>query len=128
MSVQVGYAASSGGVYPRYLLVVSLPLCLAIAAGLAVRPRLLVPAWTALTLLDLAVWLSVELAGPAPPGYYSELPLPAAVAGVLAAAAVATSAVLALGVVAAASAPANRAVARTAATPAATTTTPTTTS
>lgn len=96
VSVQVGYAASSGGVYPRYLLVVSLPLCLAIAAGLAVRPRLLVSAWTAVTVLDLAVWLSVELATPPDPGYYSELPLPAAVVGVLAASAVVGSAVLAL--------------------------------
>lgn len=128
VSVQVGYAASSGGVYPRYLLVVSLPLCLAIAAGLSVRPRRLVPAWTALTLLDLVVWLSVELAGPAPPGYYSELPLPAAVVGTLAAAAVATSAVLALRAVAAGSAPANRAVASTAAMPTTTTTTPAATS
>jgi hypothetical protein len=96
LAVQVVYASSSGGVYPRYLLVVSLPLCLAIAAGLAARPHLLVPAWTAVTLLDLAVWLSVELATPAEPRYYDELPVPAAVVGVVAAAAVAGSAVLAL--------------------------------
>lgn len=114
VTVQVTYAASSGGVYPRYLLVVSLPLCLAIAAGLAVRPGRLVPAWTALTLLDLAVWLTVELTTPAPPGYYAELPLPAAAVGVLAAGAVAVSAALALR--------ANRAVATTAAIPPATTT------
>lgn len=96
VSVQIVYASSSGGVYPRYLLVVCLPLCLAIAAGLAVRPRLLLPAWTALTVLDLAVWLSVELATPAAPGYYEELPLPAAVVGGAAAVAVACSASLAL--------------------------------
>lgn len=103
VAVQVTYASSSGGVYPRYLLVVSLPLCLAIAAGLAVRPRLLVPAWTAVTVADLALWLSVELATPPQPGYYAELPLPAAIVGVVAVAAVVGSAVLA-----------NRAVATTA--------------
>ncbi len=96
VSVQVGYASSSGGVYPRYLLVVALPLCLAIAAGLALRPRRLLLAWTAVTLLDLVVWLSVELATPAEPGFYDELPLPAAVVGALAGAAVVGSAVLAL--------------------------------
>ena len=100
VSVQVGYAASGGGVYPRYLLVVALPLCLAITAGLTARPRLLVPAWTAVTLLDLAVWLSAELTTPPQPGYYGELPLPATVVGVLAAAAVVGSAVLALRAVA----------------------------
>ena len=127
VTVQVTYAASSGGVYPRYLLVVSLPLCLAIAAGLSVRPRLLVPAWTALTLLDLGVWLAVELAAPAPPGYYSELPLPAAVVGVLAAGAVAASSGLALRAVREV-ARANRTAATSAETPTAETTTPTSTS
>lgn len=96
VSVQVGYASNSGGVYPRYLLVVALPLCLAIATGLAVRPRLLLPAWTALTLLDLAVWLPLELVTPKGMGFYPALPLPAAVVGLLAALAVAGSAVLAL--------------------------------
>lgn len=129
VTVQVTYAASSGGVYPRYLLVVSLPLCLAIAAGLAVRPRLLVPAWTALTLLDLAVWLSVELATPAPPGYYAEPALPAAVVGVLAAGAVAVSSALALRAVGdPGTTRANRAAATTAAIPPATTATQTSTS
>ncbi len=129
VTVQVTYAASSGGVYPRYLLVVSLPLCLAIAAGLAVRSRLLVPAWTALTVADLAVWLSVELVTPAPPGYYADLPLPAAVVGVLAAGAVAVSSTLALRAVRDSGATrANRAVATTAAIAPATTTTPTATS
>lgn len=129
LSVQVGYAASSGGIYPRYLLVVSLPLCLAIAAGLATRPRRLLPAWTALTVLDLVVWLSVELATPAEPGYYDELPLPAAVVGVAAAAAVVGSAVLAframreIGM-----ARANRAAATTAAAPTTSVTDPTSTS
>lgn len=127
VTVQVTYAASSGGVYPRYLLVVSLPLCLAVAAGLTVRPRLLVPAWTALTLLDLAVWLAVELAAPAPPGYYAELPLPAAVVGVLAAGAVAASSALALRAVREVTR-ANRTAAASAATPTAETARPTSTS
>src|SRR5690606_13363514 len=82
------------GVYPRYLLVVSLPLCLAIAAELAVRPRLLVPAWTAVTVADLALWLSVELATPPQPGYYAELPRPAVVGGAVAVAPVVGSALL----------------------------------
>jgi hypothetical protein len=126
VSVQVAYASSSGGVYPRYLLVVSLPLCLAIAAGLAVRPRLLVPAWTALTVLDLAVWLTVELVTPPEPGYYSEPPLLAAVAGGVAAAAVVCSAVLALGAVREIGvARVNRAAATTAATPTSSATDPT---
>lgn len=124
--VQVAYASSGGGVYPRYLLVVSLPLCLAIAAGLAVRPRLLVPAWTAVTVLDLAVWLSVELATPSEPGYYDELPLPAVVVGVVAAAAVVCSASLALRAVSEAGrARAQRTTASTAATPTTTVTDPT---
>jgi hypothetical protein len=125
VSVQVAYAASSGGVYPRYLLVVSLVLCLAIAAGLAVRPRLLVPAWTALTVLDLAVWLSVELATPPEPGRYGEASLPAAVVGVLAAAAVVGSAAFALRAVRELSAArANRADATTATAPTTTVTDP----
>lgn len=129
VSVQVGYASSSGGVYPRYLLVVALPLCLAIAAGLAARPRLLVPAWTALTVLDLAVWLSVELVTPPEPGYYSELPLPAAAAGVVAAVAVVGSAVLALRAVREiGSTRENRAAATTAATPTSRVTDPASTS
>ncbi|MDR7384068.1 hypothetical protein J2S48_003583 [Promicromonospora iranensis] len=129
VSVQVVYASSSGGVYPRYLLVVSLPLCLAIAAGLAVRPRLLVPAWTALTVLDLGVWLTVELVTPPEPGYYSEPPLLAAVAGGVAAAAVVCSAVLALGAVREVGvARANRAAPTTAATPTTSTTETTSTS
>jgi hypothetical protein len=129
VSVQVAYAASSGGVYPRYLLVVSLALCLAIAAGLAVRPRLLVPAWTALTVLDLVVWLAVELATPPEPGYYDEASLPAAVVGVLAAAAIVGSAALALRAVREISAArANRAEATTAAAPTTAVTDPTSTS
>ncbi|MCP2284461.1 4-amino-4-deoxy-L-arabinose transferase [Promicromonospora umidemergens] len=129
VSVQVAYAASSGGVYPRYLLVVSVALCLAIAAGLAVRPRLLVPAWTAVTVLDLAVWLSVELATPSEPGYYAEASLPAAVVGVLAAATIVGSAVLALRAVRELSAArANRTDATTAAAPTTTVTDPTSTS
>lgn len=129
VSVQVAYASSSGGVYPRYLLVVSLPLCLAIAAGLAVRPRLLVPAWTAVTVLDLAVWLSVELATPPEPGYYDEASVPAAVVGVLAVAAIVGSAALALRAVRALGGTrANRAEATTAAAPTATVTDPTSTS
>jgi hypothetical protein len=128
-SVQVVYASSSGGVYPRYLLLVSLPLCLAITAGLAVRPHLLLPAWTALILLDLAVWLSVELATPAEPGYYDGLSLPAAVVGVAAAAAVVGSAALALRAVKEiGTVRANRTDASTAAIPARTTTDPTSTS
>lgn len=129
VSVQVGYASSSGGVYPRYLLVVALPLCLATAAGLAVRPRLLVPAWTALTVVDLAVWLTVELATAPEPGYYSELPLPAAVTGGVAAGAVVGSAALALRAVREIGvARENRAAATTAATPTTSTTDPTSTS
>lgn len=123
--VQVAYASSSGGVYPRYLLVVALPLCLAIAAGLAVRPRLLVPAWTAVTVLDLAVWLTVELATPAAPGYYDELPLPAAAVGGLAAVAVVCSASLTLRAIREAGvARADRTTASTAATPTTSTTDP----
>ncbi len=127
--VQVAYASSGGGVYPRYLLVVSLPLCLAIAAGLATRPRLLVPAWTAANLLDLAVWLSVELATPAEPGYYDELPFPAVVVGVVAVAAAVCSASLALRAVSETGrARAQRTTASTAATPTSTATDPTSTS
>lgn len=126
VSVQVVYASSSGGVYPRYLLVVSLPLCLAVAAGLAVRSRLLVPAWATVTVLDLAVWLSVELATPPEPGYYAEPLLSAAVVGVLAAAAVGCSATLALRAVRdGGAAPANRTAATTAAAPTTSATDPT---
>lgn len=129
VSVQVVYTSSSGGVYPRYLLVVALPVCLGVAAGLAVRPRLLLPAWTALTVLDLAVWLSVELATPSAPGYYDELPLPAALVGGVAGAAVVASAALALRVLAPTGvARENRAAASTAAIPTTSTTAPTSTS
>lgn len=79
--VQVLFAANGGGVYPRYLLPVALPVCLAVAAGLAWRPRLLVPLWTAVATADLAVWLSIELSTPAEPGRYSEPVVLAATAG-----------------------------------------------
>jgi hypothetical protein len=84
VTMQVLYAANGGGVYPRYLLVVSLPLCLAVAAGLSTRlPRYLL-AWTTITLADLVVWLVVELTSAPPAGYYAELPVPAAIVAVLA--------------------------------------------
>jgi hypothetical protein len=92
VAMQVLYAASSGGVYPRYLLVVSLPLCLAVAAGLSTRLRRYLPVWTAITLADLVVWLAVELSSAPPAGYYPELPVPAAVVAALACGAAAVSA------------------------------------
>jgi hypothetical protein len=79
VTMQVLYAASSGGVYPRYLLVVALPLSLAIASGLSTRLRRYLPVWTAITLADLAIWLVVELSAAPPAGYYAELPVAAAV-------------------------------------------------
>jgi hypothetical protein len=92
VTMQVLYAANSGGVYPRYLLVVSLPLCLAIAAGLSTRPRRYLPAWTAVALADLVVWLVVELSSAPPAGYYAELPVPAALVAALACGAAVVSA------------------------------------
>ncbi len=89
VAIQVVFASNSGGVYPRYLLPVALPLCLAIAAGLAARPRLLMPVWTAVTLSDLAGWVAMELTtDPAEPWYYTEAPVPSVAAAVLAGAAV----------------------------------------
>jgi hypothetical protein len=84
VTMQALYAANSGGIYPRYLLVVSLPLCLAVAAGLSTRLRRYLPVWTAISLVDLAVWLAVELSTAPPAGYYAELPVPAAVVAALA--------------------------------------------
>lgn len=92
VTMQVLYAASSGGVYPRYLLVVSLPVCLAVAAGLSTRLHRYLPVWTALTLADLVVWLVVGLSSAPPAGYYPELPVPAAVAAALACGAAVVSA------------------------------------
>lgn len=87
-SAQVVYAAGGGGMYPRYLLPVALPVFLAVAAGLAWRPRLLVPVWGAVATADLVSWLVAELTTPAQPGLYQE-PVPfavaAGVAGVVAA-------------------------------------------
>lgn len=96
VATQVVFASNGGGVYPRYLLPVALPLCLVIAAGLATRPRLLVPLWTAVTLADLAGWVVVELrTPPAEPWYYTDAPVPSVAAAVLAvAAAVVTARVL----------------------------------
>lgn len=96
VSMQVVFASNGGGVYPRYLLPVALPLCLVIAAGLATRPRLLIPAWTAVALADLGGWVAKELTTPpAESWYYTDAPVPSVVAAVLAvAAAVATSRVL----------------------------------
>lgn len=117
VTMQVLFASNSGGVYPRYLLPVALPLCLAVAAGLAVRPRLLVPVWTAVTLLDLAGWVATELrTPPAEPWYYTETPVASVVVAVLAGAALTWAARLAL--TATATATANRTQAATAATPA----------
>jgi hypothetical protein len=84
VTMQVLYAANSGGIYPRYLLVISLPLCLAVAAGLLTRLRRYLPVWTAISLVDLVVWLAVELSTAPPAGYYAELPVPAAVVAALA--------------------------------------------
>ncbi|RPF20105.1 putative membrane protein DUF2142 [Myceligenerans xiligouense] len=94
--LQVLYAASSGGVYPRYFLPVALPLFLGVAAGLAVRPRLLVPVWAGITLADLGVWLVLELSTPAEAGLYSEPVAPAAAVGVLAVASAVGATVLTL--------------------------------
>ena len=122
VAMQVVFASNSGGVYPRYLLPVALPLCLAIAAGLAVRPRLLVPVWTAVTLADLAGWVTMELrTPPAEPWYYTEAPVPSVVAAVLAGVAVVASARQVL-------ATANRTQAPTASTPATQVSAPTATS
>ncbi|GAB4085767.1 hypothetical protein GCM10028784_23970 [Myceligenerans cantabricum] len=82
-SAQVLYAAEGGGMYPRYLLPVVLPVLLGVAAGLARRPRLLVPLWAAVATGDLVSWLVAELTTPAEPGLYAE-PVPlAAMAGFL---------------------------------------------
>lgn len=96
VAMQVVFASNGGGVYPRYLLPVLLPICLAIAAGLATRPRLLIPVWTVVALADLAGWVAKELTTPpAEPWYYADAPVPSVVAAVLAgAAAVATARVL----------------------------------
>jgi hypothetical protein len=83
VSVQVLYTAASGGMYPRYLLPVALPIFLGVAAGLAWRPRLLVPLWAAVATADLISWLFAELTTPAQPGLYSEPVALAAAAGVL---------------------------------------------
>ncbi len=123
VAMQVVFASNSGGVYPRYLLPVAVPLCLAIAAGLAARPRLLIPVWTAVTLADLAGWVVMELrTPPAEPWYYTEAPVPSVVAAVLAGAAVIGTARLVL------DATANRTQAPTAAAPARQVSVPTTTS
>ncbi|MBB5786143.1 hypothetical protein HD601_000718 [Jiangella mangrovi] len=96
VATQVVFASNGGGVYPRYLLPVLLPICLAVAAGLVTRPRLLVPVWTAVALADLAGWVAKELTTPpAEPWYYTDAPVPSVVAAVLAVgAAVATARVL----------------------------------
>lgn len=96
VTMQVLYAASSGGVYPRYLLVVALPLCLAVAAGLSTRPSRLVPVWTAITVTDLLVWLAVELSSVPPAGYYPELPVAAVAVACCACGAAAVSAAAAV--------------------------------
>lgn len=73
VATQLVFASNGGGVYPRYLLPVSLPISLAIAAGLCARPRLLIPAWTAITLADLVGWVVAELrTPPAHAWYYTE--------------------------------------------------------
>lgn len=123
VAIQVVFASNSGGVYPRYLLPVLLPLCVAVAGGLATRPRLLVPAWTAVTLADLVGWVVVELrTAPAEPWYYTEAPVPSVVVAVLAGAAAVVTARLLL------AAAANRTQTPTARPPAMSVSTPTTTS
>ncbi|MBO0610095.1 hypothetical protein [Myceligenerans salitolerans] len=81
VTTQVLYTAASGGMYPRYLLPVALPVFLAVASGLAWRPRLLVPLWAAVATADLVSWLFAELTTPAQPGLYAEPTAPAVVAG-----------------------------------------------
>ncbi|MBE1878413.1 hypothetical protein [Myceligenerans pegani] len=83
VTAQVLYTAASGGMYPRYLLPVALPVFLAVAAGLAWRPRLLVPLWAAVAIGDLVSWLFAELTTPAQPGLYAEPTAIATAAGVL---------------------------------------------
>ncbi|WP_125776445.1 hypothetical protein [Antribacter gilvus] len=83
VSAQVLYTAAGGGTYPRYLLPVALPVFLGVAAGLARRPRLLVPLWGAVATADLISWLFAELTTPPEPGLYGEPTALAAVAGVL---------------------------------------------
>lgn len=95
-ATQLIYATNGGGLYPRYLLPVAVPLTLAVAAGLLVRPRLLVPAWTGLVLVDLAVWVGIRLTTPVEPGRYTSAPVPAVAAAVLAVVAGAISAWLVL--------------------------------
>lgn len=96
LTVQTLYSAASGSLFPRYLLPVALPVFLGVAAGLARRPRLLVPLWAAVATADLVSWLVAELTTPAEPGLYSEPTALAAVVGVasIAGAVVATLAAL----------------------------------
>ncbi|WP_425956325.1 hypothetical protein [Xylanimonas sp. McL0601] len=68
-AVQLAYATSGGGIYPRYLLPAALPLVAGVAAGLAHRagrtrrwarwwlPEWVLPGWTAVIVVDLVTWL-----------------------------------------------------------------------
>lgn len=82
-TVQVLYSAASGSLFPRYLLPVALPVFLGVAAGLARRPRLLVPLWGAVATADLVGWLVTELTTLPRPGLYAEPAALATAAGVL---------------------------------------------
>ncbi len=82
--VQLLYATNGGGLYPRYLLPVALPLALGVAAGLALAPRVLVPVWAAVVAVDGVVWVALRLLEPMDPGRYTSAPVPALVATALA--------------------------------------------
>ncbi|GAA1870642.1 hypothetical protein [Myceligenerans crystallogenes] len=84
VSVQVVYGANGGSLFPRYLLPVALPVFLGVAAGLARRPRLLVPLWGAVATANFVSFLVAELATPAKPGLYAEPTALAVAVGVLA--------------------------------------------
>jgi len=58
--VQLTYATTGGGLYPRYLLPVVLPVALGVAAGLVRVPGrwpVAVPAWAGVILVDMVLWL-----------------------------------------------------------------------
>ncbi|GAB2465268.1 hypothetical protein GCM10007967_19450 [Xylanimonas ulmi] len=78
VAMQLVYAMPGGGIYPRYLLPAALALVLAVSAGLTHRagptawgwarwwtPRVVLPAWTAVTVLDLLTWLGTGRGGSA---------------------------------------------------------------
>lgn len=123
VAMQIEYRTNAGGMYPRYLLPLVIPICLAVAAGLASRPRWLVPIWTAITLTEFVGWVVLELiTPPAQPWYYTEAPVPSVVIAVVAVLATAGTAWTVV------SAIANRTQATTASVPAQTVSTPTVTS